>query len=765
MIRYLLVFLWCLAFSNVLQANPDSLIKVSINGFMNFLEHDQKNIDLGKHSQVIYSFDGLQNLDYRDSLYVNGGEYNRMFSSTETNYKDAWKLINNFNDDGDNTYIYVFHGKYFFNRKGLGEGFNDQEWDKYLNVSKLSKTTKQKKIFSSLIVDELYEKVKTKYPQKKIAIVYVFEEFTATKSSDKGNLYSTNNPIGSLNGKNLYYKDFRIFWNYINFNAFEKGIWMQEKYRQVSSIPFGQSGSASSEDYGKAFLQTVRNKIEASKEAKEALYPDLPPRERLYAHKLKQANFDPSKVSGFAELKPNGFMYNWNAAYNIISEKKRQNPNFDLSTINAILGSYYFDNSLVAGQTLNLSIKDITKFDPKTQSNQNMLMAHFFGRIKWANEIHYKKVFLQSLAYGLIVEISLPASSPLKARLKSQNDKLLDALESYEGGNPNFRTHFATLRQDVQKARMPALVTTTPTTTVSPWTVLLVPLKAIQDYYLPALFEEIDQSAILSACYPVYETLREASEIVDFDAINAVLGDDKESKLYEILKKLYKNQADDDLRDLANLENKIYTGQTLTDNEWERYKDLLCRIKGDCRELTILKETFSKFKSLFQSNNYNSLSDNNKVTAIENIIRNESLEYIIILHEGVTFLIKKGMENKVSFSEYDYKIPEGAILIHNHPTNGNFSEQDFICASGYKLSKMIAIGPNKRYTMEKPTTGWPTKSQMEVSAKNAREDWLKTYSEEYKIANEQRKKELTEIYWENARKDIVRDYNIIIVIN
>ena len=35
--------------------------------------------------------------------------------------------------------------------------------------------------------------------------------------------------------------------------------------------------------------------------------------------------------------------------------------------------------------------------------------------------------------------------------------------------------------------------------------------------------------------------------------------------------------------------------------------------------------------------------------------------------------------------------------------------------------------------------------------------------EEYNSSNEHRKKELIEIYWEAARKDIIKDYNIIII--
>jgi hypothetical protein len=92
--------------------------------------------------------------------------------------------------------------------------------------------------------------------------------------------------------------------------------------------------------------------------------------------------------------------------------------------------------------------------------------------------------------------------------------------------------------------------------------------------FIDELFSSGQELMILKASYETLEVLKEASDVVDFDAVNASL---KEKEITP------------DEANLSNLENKIRNGQTVTDAEWEEFVRLMCTVRKDCKDVQIWK--------------------------------------------------------------------------------------------------------------------------------------------------------------------------------
>jgi hypothetical protein len=555
----------------------DSLRKVSVKGFLEFIKKDQAKVVNGGLSNPLYTFDGLKSPGLDDSLYINGGELNPIFSNSEKNYTDARNLIKTINEDGDDTFIYVFKGRYFFQKEGFPKGLDANEWDSYMNVAKIknaSPSISQNKKFSNIICEEIREKVQKDYPSKKILIICIFEEFTAS-SKNKTNLYTDDNTVGSLSNGNFYYKDFKIGWSYINFNSLEKGV-IKQNTKALKPLEINpQTGSASQEEYGRIFLESVTNKINGLKEVKTVLYPDLPLRERLYAHLLKKNAFDPTKVAGFEELKPDGFMYNYNAAYNAYRKSYPKSPE-------GVWKSYYFEKKLQTGVLLADYVKNNgDKFDATNVTVREYLGNHFFRSLEMNDNSKSVKRKVLSKTFFYAVALDTYLSSPLKEKLRTKVDAQIAAFEAYKGDD-DYKLNLSQTKNSILEARTLSPLVLTPPVSVTPSTpsggsggfVIILTALELSKVFIDELFSSGQELMILKASYEILEVLKEASDVVDFDAVNASL---KEKEITP------------DEANLSNVENKIRNGQTVTDAEWQAFATAICNIKLICRDWTIWK--------------------------------------------------------------------------------------------------------------------------------------------------------------------------------
>lgn len=172
----------------------------------------------------------------------------------------------------------------------------------------------------------------------------------------------------------------------------------------------------------------------------------------------------------------------------------------------------------------------------------------------------------------------------------------------------------------------------------------------------------------------------------------------------------------------------------------------------------IVKDLKAQIDDLISS----TLSKSKKIAKFEDLIRKESIEHGMIIDDnGKIIAYKEGEADKISFGEF-VSVAEGKTLTHNHPSNGTFSEWDFFAAYDLKLSEIRAVGPTKTYVMKRPQGGWPSREQIANASQAARTAWTEKYLAEYRIATNERKKILEQIYWDMARPDLMKKFNIMI---
>jgi len=96
-----------------------------------------------------------------------------------------------------------------------------------------------------------------------------------------------------------------------------------------------------------------------------------------------------------------------------------------------------------------------------------------------------------------------------------------------------------------------------------------------------------------------------------------------------------------------------------------------------------------------------------RVSAAENTIRNDTTETgIAFNNRGEVVLEKKGLVDRVNYTENEINRMRGSTLTHNHPANVGFSEEDlhFLIQNG--LQEIRAVTPTKTFSMKIPDAGF-----------------------------------------------------------
>jgi hypothetical protein len=91
-------------------------------------------------------------------------------------------------------------------------------------------------------------------------------------------------------------------------------------------------------------------------------------------------------------------------------------------------------------------------------------------------------------------------------------------------------------------------------------------------------------------------------------------------------------------------------------------------------------------------------SFNEKITEIENEIRDKEVEHGVILdRKGNILARQKGEVFSVQFSGDDVALMEGNIFTHNHPNSDSFSARDIMSLKDGKLAEVRAVGEDGTY--------------------------------------------------------------------
>ncbi|GAB4461760.1 MAG: hypothetical protein OHK0029_27480 [Armatimonadaceae bacterium] len=103
----------------------------------------------------------------------------------------------------------------------------------------------------------------------------------------------------------------------------------------------------------------------------------------------------------------------------------------------------------------------------------------------------------------------------------------------------------------------------------------------------------------------------------------------------------------------------------------------------------------------------------------EQQIRFLRIEQAHCYRNGIPLFSKEGDARKIAFNAEELGELRGAVVIHNHPNGQNFSRADFRFALDADLAEIRVITATKRYSIERPATGWAVDS-FEVYERNFR---------------------------------------------
>jgi hypothetical protein len=328
-------------------AHDSTSINRYVDAVVNQIIYNQKN------SQKKYIVEqnnfleiSLEHQRYFASEYINGGT-NLILSNNLPN------ILHNFNTtyDPNNLQIYVFAGRYFM---GYNYNYTGKDGTSIISAirenttgsdnffKKVQSTKKEVNNKSSVlgISDRLRNKLKEQTLTNNLPKEILFLELTQSYNlqGGKGNL-TTNYGVKVI--KNISIDAYFIqtregILQYITHIPFSVGLGENPTEEEVSSEINKLSQQAI--DY---FLQSKNDDI----------LKYLTGRERLYAYFLKKENFDYTKVIGFDEWKPDGFMYNWNATYNIEVERKIKG-NDAIEGFIKKKGMYLLDLNIPTGRAL-----------------------------------------------------------------------------------------------------------------------------------------------------------------------------------------------------------------------------------------------------------------------------------------------------------------------------------------------------------------------------------------------------------------------------
>lgn len=81
--------------------------------------------------------------------------------------------------------------------------------------------------------------------------------------------------------------------------------------------------------------------------------------------------------------------------------------------------------------------------------------------------------------------------------------------------------------------------------------------------------------------------------------------------------------------------------------------------------------------------------------------------------DGKLILSKKGNENSVRFTSQETSKMRNGIYTHNHPNGSWFSIHDVYFSAEHDLAQMRAVSGDRIYVLDRPSSGWPSMSQVE----------------------------------------------------
>ena len=97
---------------------------------------------------------------------------------------------------------------------------------------------------------------------------------------------------------------------------------------------------------------------------------------------------------------------------------------------------------------------------------------------------------------------------------------------------------------------------------------------------------------------------------------------------------------------------------------------------------------------------------------VENAIRRESHEHLVVWHEGRQIYRRKGTKSGVAIPPSQKKLwneLQDCVATHNHPNGVCFSPEDILCAVGGDLAEIRAVSPNGGvFVFTRPEQGWGT---------------------------------------------------------
>lgn len=84
---------------------------------------------------------------------------------------------------------------------------------------------------------------------------------------------------------------------------------------------------------------------------------------------------------------------------------------------------------------------------------------------------------------------------------------------------------------------------------------------------------------------------------------------------------------------------------------------------------------------------------------VERSIKGNKSESAAVYIKGQQILFKDGSRNYVDFSPKEVAAMKGAVLTHNHPGGGSFSDADVTMINGYGLKEIRAVSTGYTYSL------------------------------------------------------------------
>jgi hypothetical protein len=147
------------------------------------------------------------------------------------------------------------------------------------------------------------------------------------------------------------------------------------------------------------------------------------------------------------------------------------------------------------------------------------------------------------------------------------------------------------------------------------------------------------------------------------------------------------------------------------------------------------------------------------VEEAERTIRNQKFETVHVWGaDGVYRFGRNGEASKVTMTDTEIAMVADSLFIHNHPSDYSFSDADIKFIAYANPMEFRAVGPQKRFSIIRPATGWPN---------DLYDEWLKCfrtcylrYRKEFRYGKIKSESELSRRTYSDAMKRFTSAWNV-----